>query len=313
MLTIIRHGKRTICAVLSFFLFNHVAMAAYVVVDSDGEKTLDAIPTRVAALNWDIAEQVIELGIVPVAMPDIKGYSEWVVTPKVPKETRDIGTRVEPNYAVLRELKPDVILVASPQKDLTPKLAEIAPVLYYQTYSEAHDNAAAAITNFKRIAHVLGKSQLAENKLNQMNEELLQLKQQLSAAFSQNNQGKPKVSSFRFASTTSVYLYADNSIPQYALQQLGFESALPRPSSQWGITQIRLAQLNKIGNNVALYFEPFDRQDFLARSAIWQSMPFVKSNQVQPVSAVWSYGGAMSILYNARAMADALMEVAAAQ
>ncbi|WP_413282701.1 iron-siderophore ABC transporter substrate-binding protein [Vibrio sp. MA40-2] len=319
MLTIIRHGKRAVFAVLSFFLLNHVSMAAYVVVDSDGEKTLDAIPTRVAALNWDIAEQVIELGIVPVAMPDIKGYSEWVVTPKVPRETRDIGTRVEPNYAVLRELKPDVILVASPQKDLTPKLAEIAPVLYYQTYSEAHDNAAAAITNFKRIAHVLGKSQLAENKLKQMNEELLQLKQQLSAAFSQNNQGnkgnygKPKVSSFRFASTTSVYLYADNSIPQYALQQLGFESALPRPSSQWGITQIRLAQLNKIGNNVVLYFEPFNRQDFLARSAIWQSMPFVKSNQVQPVSAVWSYGGAMSILYNARAMADALMEVAAAQ
>ncbi|MGX9417740.1 iron-siderophore ABC transporter substrate-binding protein [Vibrio sp. WJH972] len=296
--------------VLLVVSINSAAFAQHLVVDSLGEQTLPDVPIRVAALNWDIAEQVIELGVAPVAMPDIKGYTEWVVNPAVPPETQDIGSRGEPNYSVLRELKPDVILVASPQKDLAPKLSEIAPVLYYETYSELHDNAATAITNFKRIAHVLGKSDLAETKLANMEAELAQLNQQLSVAFPQ---GKPKVSLFRFASTTSVYLYADNSMPQYALIKLGFESALPRPSSQWGVTQMRITQLNKIGENIALYFEPFDQQDFLAQSAIWQSMPFVKSDLVNSVPAVWSYGGAMSILYNARAIANTLNEVAETQ
>jgi iron complex transport system substrate-binding protein len=307
MLVFLKPAVRVALIVMSLI---STVLAQHRVEDSNGEQSLADIPVRVAALNWDIAEQVIELGVVPVAMPDIKGYQEWVVHPAVPAQTKDIGTRVEPNYSVLRELKPDVILVASPQKDLTSKLSEIAPVLYYETYSESHDNARAAITNFKRIAHVLGKSDVAQAKLAAMDVELNQLNQQLTAAFPN---GKPKVSSFRFASTTSVYLYADNSMPQYALHKLGFEAALPRPSSQWGITQIRLAQLNKIGNNIALYFEPFDQQDFLATSAIWQSMPFVKSNLVTSVPAVWSYGGAMSILYNARAISEALMKVAETQ
>ncbi len=48
---------------LSALSFN--AMADYQVEDSEGVKTLEAQPVRVAALNWDIAEQVIELGVTP--------------------------------------------------------------------------------------------------------------------------------------------------------------------------------------------------------------------------------------------------------
>ena len=297
--------KLTLSVLASALSFN--AMADYQVEDSEGVKTIKAQPARVAALNWDIAEQVIELGVTPVAVPDIAGYSDWVVQPAIPDGVADIGTRTEPNFSALKKLNPDVILIASPQKDLQERLSEIAPVLYYQTYSEQHSNAAAAIENFKKIAQLLGKEEQANNKLAAMDARIAVLKAELAKAYPGD---KPKVTSFRFASTTSVDIYGDNSIPQYALEQLGFENAMDLPASQWGISQKRMTELKKVKNGIALYFEPFPYQDKLNQSPIWKSMPFVRDGQFSPVEASWSYGGAMSILYNAEAMAQSLLTLA---
>ncbi|MGI9917179.1 iron-siderophore ABC transporter substrate-binding protein [Vibrio owensii] len=297
--------KLTLSVLAGTLSFN--AMADYQVEDSEGVKTIKAQPARVAALNWDIAEQVIELGVTPVAVPDIAGYSDWVVQPAIPEGVTDIGTRTEPNFSALKKLNPDVILIASPQKDLQERLSEIAPVLYYQTYSEQHSNAAAAIENFKKIAQLLGKEEQANNKLAAMDTRIAVLKAELAKAYQGD---KPKVTSFRFASTTSVYIYGDNSIPQYALEQLGFENAMDLPASQWGISQKRMTELKKVKNGIALYFEPFPYQDKLNQSPIWKSMPFVRNGKFSPVEASWSYGGAMSILYNAEAMAQSLLTLA---
>ena len=299
------NAKLALSVLASALSFN--AMADYQVEDSEGVKTIKAQPARVAALNWDIAEQVIELGVTPVAVPDIAGYSDWVVQPAIPEGVTDIGTRTEPNFSALKKLNPDVILIASPQKDLQERLSEIAPVLYYQTYSEQHSNAAAAIENFKKIAQLLGKEEQANNKLAAMDARIAVLKAELAKAYPGD---KPKVTSFRFASTTSVYIYGDNSIPQYALEQLGFENAMDLPASQWGISQKRMTELKKVKNGIALYFEPFPYQDKLNQSPIWKSMPFVRNGQFSPVEASWSYGGAMSILYNAEAMAQSLLALA---
>lgn len=295
-----------VVAILACFV-SIAALASYQVVDSEGTKTLSKVPQRVAVLNWGIAEQVIELGVTPVAISDIKGYQQWVVKPAVPKGAVDIGTRAEPNFELLAELKPDVILIASPQKDLEKRLEKIAPVLYYQTFSQDHNNAQAAITNFLRIGQMLGKEKLAEHKLAQMKQAIQQLKVQLDAAYPN---GKPNVTAFRFASTTSVYLYGNNSIPQYALKELGFNNAMPQPSTQWGVTQKRLTDLTHIGNGVALYFLPFSQQAQLNRSVIWNAMPFVRDKKVASVAATWSYGGALSIQYNAEALAKSLLKLA---
>ena len=297
--------KLALSVLASALSFN--AMADYQVEDSEGVKTIKAQPVRVAALNWDIAEQVIELGVTPVAVPDIAGYSDWVVQPAIPEGVTDIGTRTEPNFSALKKLNPDVILIASPQKDLQERFSEIAPVLYYQTYSEQHSNAAAAIENFKKIAQLLGKEEQANNKLAAMDARIAVLKAELAKAYPDD---KPKVTSFRFASTTSVYIYGNNSIPQYALEQLGFENAMDLPASQWGISQKRMTELKKVKNGIALYFEPIPYEDKLNQSPIWKSMPFVRSGQFSPVEASWSYGGAMSILYNAEAMAQSLLALA---
>lgn len=278
------------------------------VEDSRGSHTLQALPQRVAALNWDIAEQVIELGVTPVSMPNIADYNAWVAQPAVPEGVEDIGTRMEPNLERLAQLQPDVIIIASPQVDLIPKLEQIAPVLLYHTYNESHDNAQAAIENFRRMAAALGKEAEAEQRLTAMSQRLSELKAQLSEAYLGQ---LPKVVAFRFASLTSVYVYGDNSIPQYALAQLGVAPAWPQPATQWGVTQKRLKALGQLpAETVALYYQPFDEEAKLQSSKIWQALPFVRNGGVNSVAPAWNYGGAMSILYNAEVLAEALLAVA---
>lgn len=120
-------------------------------------------------------------------------------------------------------------------------------------------------------------------------------------------QGKlPKVTTMRFADTRSVFIYDGNALPSYSAQQLGLESSLSDKHSQWGISKQRLQELAKLDHDVVLYFEPFPYKDKLAKSKLWQAMPFVQTKSVNNVDATWSYGGAMSILYNARAIKESL-------
>lgn len=282
-------------------------VAAITVTDSRGQHELQTPPKRIVALNWDLAEQLLELDVVPVGVPNIKDYGEWVVKPAMPDGVDDLGTRAEPNMEKLAALKPDLILAATPQKDLIPRLESIAPVLYYSTYSKETNSAEMAIQNYRYIAEAVGKSTLAEQKLAAMDARFAELKTQLTTAF---GEPLPKVAAMRFANKTSVYIYGENSTTEYALQKLGLQTALPQPATEWGIVQKRITDLQHVGNGYVLYFEPFNDAEALKKSVLWKAMPFVRLNHVNSVPSVWNYGGAMSIRYIGEGMAQSLLEIA---
>ena len=293
--------------VLAAMIFASQIQAETVLQDTQGAYFSANVPQRIATLNWDIAEQLIELETTPIAMPDVAGYRTWVVNPRAEQSIQDIGRREEPNLLRLAQLKPDLIIIATSQQHLLASLEKIAPVMLLDTYSATHHNAQAAIDNFMTIAKLLNKTDLAEHKLAAMNTRFSVLSEQLKKAY---GEPLPKISAFRFASLTSVYLYGGNSTVEYVLQRLGFEAAMPKPDTQWGVTQIRLNDLQHVGEGIALYFEPFDQQKKLAQSIIWQAMPFVRNGRINSVSAVWNYGGAMSLGYSAEALATSLLAIA---
>lgn len=282
------------------------AQATITVTDSRGEQSLDGYPQRIVALNWDLAEQLLELDITPIAVPNIKDYQHWVKQPAMPASVVDIGTRIEPNLEKLAALKPDLILLASPQYDLIARLEKIAPVLYYHTYSKQKNSALMAIENYRHIAKVVNKEALAEQKIAQMEQRFSELKAQLNLAF--ENQ-LPAVVAMRFANTSSVYIYGENSTTEYALQQLGLTSALPQPATVWGIVQKRITDLQHVGEGYVLYFGSQQEQQKLEKLVLWQAMPFVRLQHANRVTPVWNYGGAMSIKYIAEALSTSLLEL----
>jgi iron complex transport system substrate-binding protein len=283
------------------------AVADIHIQDSRGEQVFSQSPQRVVVLNWDLLEQVLELDITPVGAPNLPSYTEWVSQPAIPAGVEDIGTRAEPNLDKISALKPDVIIAASPQKDLIPTLERIAPVVYLSNYGQQDQSAQVAIEQFKTLAVLFGKQELAQQKLDAMSERFKQLSTSLHQAFGEE---LPSVVAMRFASNTSVFLYGDNSGTQYVIEQLGLKAALPQPATPWGIVQKRLNELQNVKDGYVLYILPFPEQEKLNKSMLWKAMPFVRSGKVNAVRTVWSYGGAMSLLYTAEALTDSLLEVA---
>lgn len=291
-------------------VFSVSVLAEVRIQDSQGEQVFSQSPVRIAALSWELVEDVIELGLEPVAIPEREAYQEWVAQPVLPASSVDIGGRAEPNLEKLVQLKPDVILIGAALKDIQAKLERIAPVVFFDTYQRDHNNQEKADQVFLTLAKLLDKEAHAQAKLAARQQVFEQLRGQLKAAFPA---GLPKVTSLRFASTTSAYVYGDNAMPQYALEHLGLQTAMPLASTQWGVTQKRLKSLRGIKEGVVLYFKPFHFEKKLAKSPLWRSMPFVKQGNVASVASTWTYGGAMSLQYLAQAMTDSLLEVAKQQ
>lgn len=293
-----------VCCVMVMSLT--VAAQGWTIKDSRGEQSLEAAPSRIASLNWRITEQLLELDITPIAVADKRAYAEWVKQPALPEDVEGLGTRAEPNLIKLAALKPDLIFIGEVHLPILPRLERIAPVVFFKSFSAAHDNPQMAIDIYKRLARFLDKDALAARKLAAMKKRFTVLKKQLKEAYSGH---VPAVTTVRFADPSSVYIYGDNSMSQYALQQLGIEPALPQENSQWGLQHKRVLELSKIQHGVLLYFEPFAQLPKLESSRLWQAMPFVRAGRINAVPATWTYGGAMSLGYLAEAMAQSLLEI----
>ncbi len=301
------------CSVLSFFLNAQTANAQAVntqtvqVMDSRGPQTLPYHPVRPVILDWSLTEQVIELGVEPIGAPELPGYRDWVVQPAMPASTKSVGTRTEPNLEQISALQPDIILMSNANPDLLSKLEKIAPVLVYNNFSAEENHAQVAIEQFKRLAVVFDKESVAQQKLEAMDNAFSDLKQQINDAF---HQQVPPVVVTRFASTTATNIYSTNSIPHYVIEKLGLKDAFPVPAAEWGYVQKPISDLQHVKDGIVLYFLPFNDEAKLKKSILWRAMPFVRENRIHSVRSVWSYGGAMSLLYNAQAITESLLKVA---
>lgn len=135
-----------------------------------GSTTIDAPPQRIATLGYASQDVCLELGVVPVGVPqyELRGFgtSLWFnkalteMNAVMPAQYRDIE---EPPYDELTKLKPDLILAVNSgisQKEYD-RLTEIAPVVAYPKYPFGTDwrttttTVGAALGQPKRAAEVV--------------------------------------------------------------------------------------------------------------------------------------------------------------
>lgn len=292
-------------SLVSFISILSVSAHAYQVKDSFGKHNIDAPPKRVVVTDWVLLEQMLELGVTPIGAPELDLYRHYVRRPALPDGIRDIGLRNKPSLSILRELKPDVIILGTDQKKLARPFSHIAPVMYYKSFSDKYrTNGKKSRVRFLQIADLFQKRQLAEKKLAEMDIELLNIKKQIDTYF---NHRPPKVTLIRFSSETKCLVYGENSIPLYAMKQIGLQTHMLSSRSKWGEQELPIERLVEIDTGIIMLVSPIDKQAEMFSSARWQALPAVQQNRVLIMSPVWSYGGAMSVLYNARAMSQALI------
>ncbi|MEU0922964.1 ABC transporter substrate-binding protein [Streptomyces malaysiensis] len=107
------------------------------VAHEQGSTPLKAAPKRIAAISTGQLDDLLTLGVVPVATTraDYAGLVPDYLRTAFPGQAEalgsmtDIGTRTSPNLEKLAAAKPDLILVNSTQGALYPSLAAIAPTV----------------------------------------------------------------------------------------------------------------------------------------------------------------------------------------
>jgi len=281
---------------------------AHQVTDSFGKHKFDKVPERIVVTDWALLEQMLVLGITPVGAPELELYRQYVSQPALPEGIVDIGLRRSPNLKVIKQLAPEVIILGTDQKSLARPFSRISRVMYYKSFSDKYrTNGKKSRERFLQISDLFKKRTLAEQLLAAMDRELIQIKQEINQHFNGN---VPKLSIVRFSSAEKGLLYGANSIIDHTLQLLGIEQALSSSRSKWGEKELLIADLQEVNQGLLLYVNPVIYPEIFSSSA-WLSLAIVKSGRTFELDPVWSYGGAMSVLYGARAIRKTLLAIGA--
>ncbi|MGW7414985.1 ABC transporter substrate-binding protein, partial [Streptomyces sp. NPDC054863] len=86
--------------------------------DASGKKVeLEGPAKKVVGTEWDVVEHLVALGVDPVGVADVKGYTAWDKAAPLKNAPKDIGTRGEPSMDTVAALAPDLIIATT---DLPP-------------------------------------------------------------------------------------------------------------------------------------------------------------------------------------------------
>ncbi len=157
--------------------------AAIVVVDDRGENVELAAPAeKVVALEWNTAENLVALGVMPVGVADVEGYGDWVQSEPLDESVTDVGQRGEPSVDAIAGLAPDLVLTTTDlPESVIAQIEEFAPVLVVRG-ADASDPIGQMEKNFERIATATGQEDEADAVLAGFDEKIAEGEAAIEAA-----------------------------------------------------------------------------------------------------------------------------------
>ena len=279
--------------------------SAYEVIDSYGRHHFKQPPQRVVVTDWTLLEQLLELGIVPVGAPELDAYKKYVRQPALPEGITDIGMRRAVNFGTIQSLKPDLVILGTDQKGFERPIAHFAHVMFFQNFSHRWEsNGEKSQQRMRQLAAIFQREALVEEKLAELNSGLDQLAEQLRQHFGND---LPEVTLVRPAPRQRFLVYGAHSMPGYALQRLGLSSAFAFEKNKLGEKLLPLKDLQQVTEGYLLMLKPVAELNALQANRQWQQLPAVRNKRVMFLDPVWSYGGAMSLRYNAEAIVSSLL------
>jgi ABC-type Fe3+-hydroxamate transport system substrate-binding protein len=268
--------------------------------DSRGKQiTLPAPATRVVALEWNVVEHAVSLGVMPVGAADVKGYAAWVQAEPLDPSVKDVGVRGEPSIDSIAALRPDLVLATDslPEAAVT-QMERFAPVVFVPG-GDAKDPIGQMRKNLALVAKALGKDAEASTLLGAFDAKVADGKARLAARAGQK---------FVFADgyaeggQVSIRPFTRGSLVSGVTEQLGLSNAWPGDGDPaYGLAQTDVEGLTKAGDVQFLYIvNDADGGDVFAHqlgtNAVWTSLPFVKAGTVHRIpDGMWMFGGPTSL------------------
>ncbi|MFF6954908.1 ABC transporter substrate-binding protein [Streptomyces sp. NPDC008317] len=269
--------------------------------DASGtEVRLDAPATKVIGTEWNVVEDLVALGVDPVGVADVKGYTDWDKAAPLKNSPKDIGTRGEPSMDTIAALSPDLIVATT---DLTSsavtQLRKIAPVLQIRS-ADSTDQIGLMTKSLDLIAQATGTTQKAAEVKQAFDAKLAEGKKALADA---GLAGTPYAfgDGYVQANQVSIRPFTSGSLIGNVNERIGLTNAWKvKGDKDYGLATTDVEGLTGLGDIRFTYIanasdgDPF--ADTLAKNAVWKSLPFVKAGHVSRLpDGVWMFGGPASM------------------
>ena len=282
------------------------------IVDARGkEVVLDGPATRVAGSEWNVVENVVSLGVMPVGVADIEGYQTWVSSAPLDDTVTDIGTRGEPSIDTLVALEPDVLLVTDSLVDGAIELIEETIPVIVVPGGDATDNIGQMFETIDLIATVTGTEDAAAELKASFEAKVEEGRAAVEAAGATGD-AVAFSDSYVDAGSVSIRPYADGSLISEVFAEIGLENAWSMEGDPaYGLAQTDVEGLTALDDAHFWYMandafgDPY--ADELADNAIWMDLPFVTGDKVVRFpDSIWTFGGPTSMEQIIDAAVDAL-------
>lgn len=254
------------------------------VSDATGQVRLKTAATRVVAIGWTYAEDLLAVGVVPVGIADKEGYAAWVgAGPRPPAEVEDVGRRESPDIDAIEDLDPDLIITDSARSaGKISQLGQIAPVLTFDPYRADMSAWQEMRTTFAEVAKAVNRSDRAAAVLARLDATLSTGRRTLAEG------GKAEMP-FALAQGAShlgvptIRLYTRTSLASEVLERLGLQNAWKGTPDPQGLSSVDVGVLSSVSMADFLYVA--DRRDdpftgMVAQYAAWKDLEFVRSARV---------------------------------
>ncbi|GGX91759.1 ABC transporter substrate-binding protein [Streptomyces fructofermentans] len=262
---------------------------------------LDGPAKKVVGTEWNVVENLVSLGVDPVGVADVKGYTAWDSSVPLKNKPKDIGTRGEPSMDTIAGLSPDLIVATSDlPKAAVKQLRKIAPVLEVRA-ADAADQIGRMKGNLDLIAKATGTTAKAKELKTAFDAKVAEGKKALADADLAGSE-------FAFAdgytasNQVSIRPYTSGSLVGSVNEAIGLKNAWKvKGDESYGLATTDVEGLSDLGDVQFAYIgnasEPSDPfKDDLAKNSVWKSLPFVKDGNVHRLpDGIWMFGGPESM------------------
>jgi ferric hydroxamate transport system substrate-binding protein len=273
------------------------------VTHAGGETTLDQRPDRIVALEWHLVEDLLVLGLQPVAIADVEGFTTWVtVDVALADDVQDVGTRQEPSIEALAAAEPDLILGLD-YRDIAlyDQLNAIAPTVLMSAYPlEAGISPLEDLrTRLRDEGWFLDRADAAESAILAMDETI---EESAAIVADAGLTGTPYVVTQAFTSDNqpTMRIFSDQALVADAISSTGLENAWTAEGGEWGFTTNTVEAFIDLPEDVHVFYIINDSDNildtFLDDDPVWQSLPFVQEGRFHPLGGdTWTFGSAQSV------------------
>lgn len=217
-----------------------------VIEHTAGTTILEKPAKRVVALDWIYGEIMLALGIQPVGMSDIDGYTIWMNPGDVNLDgVADLGARGSASIEEIAALNPDLIITPDYYEYDYNLLSEIAPTIVLTPYpGEAYPTGEYdhMIESIDIMGKVLGLEDDAKKVIDSLEKTYEEASKKLQE--SDINFNYIELIDFSTDDTVSLYMFTDSSIHTSILEKIGFKNMYkPKKFELYGQTNINVENL----------------------------------------------------------------------